>query len=477
MPTDTPMMRLLPIVLLLLLALPARAQQTASAPSDLASVVDGIGLIGGPNQFTGALGVSVIDGESFAALRLQPEIAIGKIGVGLDIPLQVSLSDGSFRSDEFTGGPGVLRLIRYLRYGQKRQDPIYAKVGDLSGATLGFGFLMYGYTNVGSFEERPVGGEIALEYDGTYGLEVIASSLTDAGVIGVRPYVRPLRAAGVDLPLLRDLEMGALYVTDRDSLATPGGEPVSAWGLDVGLPLNLGGLLNVTPYAAYGNFSVADGAFGTDPAANTTSFDGGSGSAIGASFRLNLIADLLAIDAKIERRFYDEHFVGSYFDGIYETSKLAALGDSAAAPLDRLQSANGEDGVFGALYGQVLNRVTLGGALAIPDRVETAADGTVLNGAYLRLVADAPDVIPKFAVRGTYHRGFIKDTADAFKLDENSSAEVRVGFKASRFLLVGTDYRWTFASVENEEGVKRIEATSFVFPFVALQLDLPFGNR
>ncbi len=132
--------------------------------------------------------------------------------------------------------------------------------------------------------------------------------------------------------------------------------------------------------------------------------------------------------------------------------------------------------MFGALYGQILNRITLGGALAIPDQVETAPDGTVLNGAYLRLVADAPDVIPKFVARATYHRGFIKDTADAFKLDENSSAEVRVGYKATRFLLVGTDYRWTFAEVEDDNGVERIEATSYVFPFVALQLDLPFGN-
>ncbi len=248
------------LLLALLITFPAQAQDDppSSTFGDLAGVAQGIGLIGGPNQFTGALGVSVIDGESFAALRLQPEIAIGKIGVGLDIPLQVSLSDGSFRSDEFTGGPGVLRLIRYLRYGQKRQDPVYAKVGDLSGATLGFGFLMYGYTNVASFEERPVGGEIALEYDGTYGVEVLASSLTSSGVIGVRPYVRPLRAAGVDLPLLRDLEVGALYVTDRDSLASPTGEPVSAWGLDAGLPLSLGSMLQVTPYAAYGSFSVND---------------------------------------------------------------------------------------------------------------------------------------------------------------------------------------------------------------------------
>ena len=54
--------------------------------------------------------------------------------------------------------------------------------------------------------------------------------------------------------------------------------------------------------------------------------------------------------------------------------------------------------------------------------------------------------------------------------------DLRVGYELRPYLLVGTNYRWTFARVE-EGGGEEVKATSHVFPFVALQLNFGQGAR
>lgn len=470
------LVRALVLFVVLLCPAPLLAQE---APDDvpLGSIGAGVPVSGfgmtEENQLTTAAGVTVIDGAPYVTLRLQPELALGKLGVGLDVPLMVSLEGDGLRSEEFTGGVGVLRLIRYLRWGQKKRDPVYAKIGDLTGATMGFGFVMYQYSNVGSFEERPLGAEIDVSYDQTYGLEALYSDFSETGVMGVRPYLRPLRAAGVDLPLLRNVEVGLLYVTDRspravsfrmaqDSLAFEPDGAVSAWGADVGLPIRLGSVVSVVPYAAYANLSARSDSLGFDP---------GSGAALGVTFGFDFVANVLQVNAKLERRFYGEHFTGSYFNGAYEAAKLGGT-----PPARRLARRDRSYGIFGALYGHVINRIILGGSLAIPDDI-AREDGLVTDGAYLHLEAAAPDLIPQLFFRASYDRDFIANLGDAFDLDENSNVEMRVGYEVTPYLLVGTDYRWTFVPVEDEAtGVEELEIDSYIFPFVALQLDLPVGE-
>jgi hypothetical protein len=491
------MRRALTLALALLLTTPlARAQD---APPDFGSFPMGnlvengnaFGLLGGgTNVFTSAFGASIIDGEAYVGLRLQPELAIGKVGVGLDVPLMFSPESGDIRTEEFEDGVGFLRVIRYLRYGQKRSDPLYFRVGDISGTTLGFGFGMYQYSNVGSFEKRPIGLEFDVNMGGAYGLEGVYSDFSEAGVIGVRPYVRPFIAAGASLPILRNLEVGVFYLTDRSDQAgrfvvetgappCPPGEggpvigdecdpqqrtvdygSVGIWGGDIGLPVALGSLLRVVPYAAFAQFSGID-----DDAAG---FEAGAGAALGVNAELQLVANVASLSAKLERRFFGDHFVGSYFDATYEANKLGGT-----PPILQLASSQGEDATVGALYGHVLNKVTLGGTLLIPSEVQRGQDGEVVNGSFLRLEALAPDVIPNINAAAVYNRRFIENLDDAIRLDERSTMQARLGYRLNRFMVTGVDYRWTFIPVEDEAtGEERIEASSFVFPFAALSFDL-----
>ncbi len=446
---------------------PARAQAPGGTDFPMGDVAQAAmaeqGLMG-PNRFTGALGPTIIGGETYASLRLQPDLSVGKFGVGLDIPLMVSLEDGSFRSEEFTDGVGPLRLVRYLRYGRERQDPVYVKVGDLSGATLGFGFVMYQYSNVGSYEKRDWGTEFNVHYDRKVGLEGLYSDFSEASVVGLRPYVRPLELAGTEIPVLSNLEVGGVYATDQSDAATPGGSALTIWGADAGLPVSIGPILDIVPFAAYANISDPGAGAFPDTVATSNQFTPGSGAAVGINAEVRLIADVLSLSGKIERRFFGEDFTGSYFNSVYKANKLGFLRGRSTHPFREIERSGGDDGTFGALYGHVLNKVLIGGSLQIPD------EG---GGTFLRLEARAPDLIPKVTAHAEYNRRPIDDVGDAFVLDENSTLDARVGYEVRPYLLVGTNYRWTFARVSNNGG-EEVEATSRVFPFVALQLN--FGQ-
>lgn len=447
---------------------PSWAQQdsdTTGFPMGDVSQIGGQGVTG-PNTFTGALGPTFIGDELYATLRLQPEFSIGKVGVGLDVPLMVSLDDGSFRTEEFTGGVGPLRVIRYMRYGRERRDPLYVKVGDLSGATLGFGLIMYQYSNVGNYEKRDWGTEFNVNLDQKVGLEGIYSDFSQLSVVGLRPYVRPLHLAGLEIPFLKNFEIGALYVTDQSPTATPGGSPLTVWGVDAGLPISLGPIVQVVPFAAHARFNDP----GRAAFAGRNQFDPGSGSSVGVNFSAQLVANLFSLSGKVERRFFGDNFTGSYFGPVYETNKLAFEDIPTIHPLRQLGRNDGRNGTFGSLYGHVLNSVMIGGSVQIPDVVKRNAQGEVQQGAFLRLEARAPDLIPKITANAVYNRSPIGGLSDAIVLDENSNLNARIGYELTSFLLVGTNYRWTFARV-TENGDETVEATSQVFPFVAVQFD------
>ena len=381
----------------------------------------------------------------------------------------VSLEDGSFRIEEFADGVGPLRLIRYLRYRRERQDPVYVKVGDLSGVTLGFGLAMYQYSNVGSYEKRDWGTEFNVNLDDKVGLEGLYSDFSELSVVGLRPYVRPLELAGADVPVLKNFEVGAVYATDQSDTATPGGSALTVWGADAGLPLSIRSALEIVPFAAYAN-SADPGAGFADSVSADDQFTPGSGAAVGVNANLRLIADLFSLSGKIERRFFESNFTSSYFDAVYETNKLGFQRDRATHPFRKIAGSEGQNGTFGALYGHVLNRVLIGGALQIPDEISLDPQGRVQNGAFLRLEARAPNLIPKVTAHAVYNRNPVEDFGDAFVLDENSTMDLRVGYELRPYLLVGTNHRWTFARVE-EGGGEEMKATSHVFPFVALQLN------
>ena len=70
---------------------------------------------------------------------------------------------------------------------------------------------MYLYNNSPSFDNRKIGLVTDIDF-GDFGFESIYSSFGEAGVVGIRGYVRPLHyTSWRDIPIISNLELGLTY--------------------------------------------------------------------------------------------------------------------------------------------------------------------------------------------------------------------------------------------------------------------------
>lgn len=437
---------------LMMMASLAFAQEGESGSGfEFQGAQDGAGF----SQFTMPFGYTRIGDQNFISLRFQPELAFGKFGVGLDVPLLFNTSDGKIRTEEFKGGVGPMRMIRYVRYGVKHQDPVYVRVGDITGTYLGYGLTMNNYTNAVSFEKRKVGLNFDLNYDRFIGMEGVYSDFNGFNILGVRPYARPLKQS--DIPIIKTTEVGVTYITDGDK--NNRFEGVTEMGADIGVTVLETKMLQIVPYIEFARLLENSDIKNFAKDSLDASYKGGQGLAIGTNFRFNFIADVFNMGVKIERRFYSDHFVPQYFDAVYEMGK-----DAKALSLI---TAQGVQGTYGEILGNVINKIQIVGSINLPDKLKKS------GGAFIHIGASAPDLIPRVVITGAYDKGYLTDLGDAFKLDQRSLAHVLVAYKLYPFLLTGVDYKWTFAKKKNGD----IKATKYVTPFVGLQFNLPFGDQ
>ncbi|MDP4276251.1 MAG: hypothetical protein Q8914_01325 [Bacteroidota bacterium] len=439
------------------------------------------------NNTLGAyFGYTQIDDKSFIGMRLQPDLHIGKAGIGLDIPVMFNTATGEFRTDEYKDGIGWLRLINYLSWGEKKQDDLYVKIGDISGAYLGYGMLINNYSNSISYEKRKVGFEADYCWKDVVGMEVVYSdlNLSSFNLLGLRPYVRPLGFTGI--PIIKTWDIGLNLVTDHDNtapmaasdqssstnhfLGTGGG--MNGYALDMGITL-----LNIQParLVVFGSGAMlakntctnfkqaladsinthANSAF----AEKAGKYSNGYGISVGIDFRFKLLANLLRMDTRVERMWYTDNFIPQFFDYCYEVNKDARIMS--------LVSAEQKAGIYGDLGFSVIQKVRVSGSLMLPDHLDES------NPALIRLNLDASNVIDKVILAGSYIKGGLTRWNDAFKLDDRSQMYVRAAYKVLPFVITGVDYRWSWAT--NSEG--KFVPTSHWTPFVGLNLDLPFLDR
>lgn len=470
----------------LVIAKPERAK--AQSGGDLLAFADSA------NVFAVPFGYTQIGDVGYVGLRLQPELAFGKIGFGLDIPIMFSVKDGSFRSEEFKDGIGILRMIQYFRYGRKRRDPFYIKVGVLRRSYLGFGGLLNNYTNSPSFERRKVGIEFDISTGNRFfGVEGLYSDINGLNLVAIRPYVRPF--ANSLTPIINTLEIGVGAVHDRSQKRLPNlPSDVTTNGSSstdlvntgfvnsgmTGLNVDAGITLLDIPFIkvdAYTQFAMllknnSDSLKRTLDALTALGQTGvrdygtGTGFSAGVSARFNFILNVFAMEARLEYQNYSKFFQPQFFDAAYEINKdvkiLALATDTTAT-----------DGIYGTLSGHVLNKIKLTGGLQLPRNISRS------NPALLFVQGDATDLIPNVILTGTYVKGNLNTLQDALILDERSLANIRAAYRLYSWLTVGVDFRWTFAKVTDdtvEPNVDKIEATRFVMPYFGINIPL-FGSK
>lgn len=409
---------------------------------------------GNSGSFTGALGMTVIDDQTYFTINLTPDISLGKFGVGLNINLLYNTKNGAIRSVDWDESYDWARLIRYLRYGHKR-DKAYARIGTLDAARLGHGFIMNYYTNEASFDKRKIGLEFDMDF-GTAGFETVTNNLGRFEIFGARAYARPLKPY-INVPLVKDLTFGATYITDVDPDSKRGTEDgLYAIGFDTELPLIRVPMLNTFAYFDW---------------AKIDSF--GSGIAFGVEANLRVIAGVAEVSAKLERRILGKQFLPAYFDAFYEIQRYQPLSDgyifrkdtsayhipAGARSLVGIQEET--KGIFGELAGHILNTIRLVGNFQRLDQTK--------NSGMLHLAADSGDKIPVLALQATYDKMGVETLNDAFTLDDRSIARIGLGYKVKPYLMLFVDYIHTFQFDEDQnkyKAQKRISPrVAFVYNF------------
>ncbi len=379
------------------------------------------------NFLDGGIGVTWIDGKAYTTITLAPELAFGKLGVGLNLELLFNNSDGfKFRDDGWKTGAGALRMIRYLRWGLKH-DPLYIRVGSLQTATLGHGFIMGYYSNEVNYDYRKIGLVFDVDFD-SFGFESMTSNLGRLEIVGGRFYVRPILSSGI--PILKNLEIGATYATDMDpDNLKDSDDAVAEYGVDVGLPIIKSSIFNTTVYADYAKI-----------------LKHGDGSAVGIKADIPNVLGLLAIYAKLEKRFLNEDFVANYFNTMYELERGMlpashyAFADPALSGMlskeGSLQYAKKTQGIFGELAGQILGKIKLVGNYQHANAIK--------NSGILHLEARSADLIPGVQLKYAYNKVGIETFEDARTLDYRSVAIAEIGYRVYRFVNVALQYRWNF---------------------------------
>ena len=285
--------------------------------------------------FGGGAGLNWIDGKLFYTLRFMPEIALGNFGAGLDLRLDFD-QNGNLRKEDFNEFSDYLSIIRYLRYGLKN-DPVYVKLGALDYYTLGHGSIMYQYNNSPSLDVRKIGLVFDVDF-GNFGIESIYSHFAEAGVVGIRGYVRPLKFSEAgNIPIIGELEVGATYAADYNKYAgivsgfyNPGTRNIQVTsdegsikivGMDIGFPIVSNPIAKLVLYLDYSKI-----------------IDFGSGIATGVQFTSSE-GGLVSVSAKLERRFNNPHYLPSYFNSLYEIQRFSV--DTLTSTFAPVQSKAG----------------------------------------------------------------------------------------------------------------------------------------
>lgn len=437
------------------------------------------------SQLAAGLGYTNIGGDNFLGLRIQPELALGKLGFGLDVPLMFNLSTGKLRTEEFQGGVGWLRMVRYVRWGVKKRDPLYIRVGDITGSYLGFGMLINNYSNAVSFDRRKVGVTYDILVKNMVGVEGIYSDFDFASfnLFGIRPYIRPLGTTRI--PILRTLEIGFSYVSDNDqtmivtdSLTIQNNKYLTENGMtgmagDIGVQLMNNAFTHITLFAQYGRLNKVESAVLDNKLANTyallptadqatslmNQYDAGTGMGAGIDFKFKLLGDVLRADARLERLWYTNHFTPSFFDAVYEMNKDAKI--------ESLSTIEEKKGIYGSVSVTALSKIKVGGSLMIPDAVSEASP------AFLELNLDASQLVEKVSLTGTYYKGGLTTMSDALVFDERSMAHVRAGYKLYPFLVIGMDYRWTWSVISDGT----YEVSNYISPYFGFNFPFNFGGE
>jgi hypothetical protein len=307
------------------------------------------------------IGSITIGEETYAKAVIQPTFSIGKLRMGLYLPIiyQKNLFDPGdwyrpLGNDEWSFGTDIgwsdntldaakdaaidLALkIRFLEYGRPLYDPFFLKVGNLDSFTVGHGLLMRNYANDSDFPAvRHLGLNLGLDL-GKWGFEALTNDLLDNQIIGGRFYVRPVGKLAFGISAAADLYPASVFDTalDPDGSKDYGDMVFLGTAVDLDLPIVTSGLFSMRMFAdgaamvpyvrnefTY-NAKVAEAGLRYDMLLDDDGQLRNWGAAAG------FMGNVLFIDWRLEYRYFTGVFKPAFFDAGYERRRPELLDEWA----------------------------------------------------------------------------------------------------------------------------------------------------
>ncbi len=369
------MKRILSIIVLLALLAPAAvfAQAGGGGPGEafMNWLRDNMGM---------EIGSVSIDGTSYSKVVLSPEVRIGRLKLGLYLPVIYTddlFNPGSWyqpggnnewdfggrywsTGDTFGGimdvAADIILKVKYLEYGQPLDDPFFVKVGNLHGLTIGHGLIMRNYRNDTDFPSiRRTGVNTGIDF-GSVGFEALANDLPVPEIAGARLYFRPIKksklafgvSAVADFAAAKDLA-GTAYSAAADNFVFVG------TGVDLDLPIIKSN--EIMSLRAFADASVTIPYVKTAFTSNSTLIPSGfqtdlvwDGSPKNWGAAAGFLGNVLFIDWRLEYRYFTGIFRPAFFDSTYERSRSNYVMDYISY-LDGTNSISTAPTVMG-IYGE-----------------------------------------------------------------------------------------------------------------------------
>jgi len=297
------------------------------------------------------IGSVTINDTTYSKAIIQPNLAVGKVKLGLYLPIiyssnlfdsqdwyhpngndEWSFGSKQFANKDYAGGAldaatDLALKIKYFEYGTQLKDPFFIKLGNLEDLTLGHGLIMRNYANDTGFPSiRRLGFEMGLDNPGG-GFELVANDLTNPEIFGARFFFRPV-------PDFK-LAIGLSGVVDWDPasanptlvvpstllpMASDGLKLIGA-GVDLDLPIIQSSLLGIRAFAdgavvlPYTTEQIGDRGSGLQ---YQLFYDSESGEFKNWGAAAGLLGNVLFIDWRLEYRYFTGDFRPAFFDSTYD---------------------------------------------------------------------------------------------------------------------------------------------------------------
>ena len=397
-------------------------------------------------------GLSFINGDAYVRIQLQPDIPIGKFGLGFDLVLlfnpYAENGDDQFLADDGESWDSVstwLRLIRYFSYAEP-YDPFYFRLGEFDYLTIGHGSIMSGYSN---HDRRGLHLNVR-KADNQYGVETMVNDLGHPTIFGGRAFFRPFQRPENN-NLLTRFELGATYLTDIDpNSLEEGEEPLDAVGFDVGFPIIERGSFRLDLYNDFVmiNPPPKPEGFALEPIAaneNSKSHSENSVTELGWGNAVGIgIAATKAI-FKFEYRIFSDGYIPAVFDYTYESGMPEFWGYETNNEVRR--------GFFTQLIWQPVKQIQFLGAFENYDN----------NTSKIYLGVNESGLVPRLAFRAFYTKRNIGEDgetgffSDLINLDEKSALNLEIRYVVIPPVQTIIVHEYRFRRVQTDDGNSQFE--------------------